>query len=227
MMFVEQDQQMIKGSLNQQAYTLLRESIASLQLKPGVSVSENGLAEQLGMSRSPIRQALKQLEHDGLVVTLPQRGTMITKLHEKDSRDAVAMRILLESWAVEQMKLQQSHPDVHQLSHLLDYQAEAAAAGEYNRFLQVDSQFHASIIAGAGNGAAVDLFNQVNVSILRVRAWTLRRLKDLEAGVKEHRSIYQAIVDMDWDRVNQLLMDADNELLRAVTDMKATEPDLF
>lgn len=226
-MYVEQDQQMVKGSLNQQAYTVLREWIASLRLKPGTAVSENGLAEQLGMSRSPIRQALKQLEHDGLVVTLPQRGTMITKLHEKDARDAVAMRILLESWAVEQMRLQQLHPDEHQLARLLDHQAEAATAGEYNRFLEVDSQFHACIIAGAGNGKAVDLFDQVNVSILRVRAWTLRRLKNLADGVREHRGIYEAIEATDWERVNRLLMEADDELLRAISDMKATEPDLF
>jgi DNA-binding GntR family transcriptional regulator len=110
---------------------------------------------------------------------------------------------------------------------LLDHQAEAATAGEYNRFLEVDSQFHACIIAGAGNGKAVDLFDQVNVSILRVRAWTLRRLKNLADGVREHRGIYEAIEATDWERVNQLLMEADDELLRAISDMKATEPDLF
>lgn len=214
-------------SLTEQAYEAIREAIASLRLLPGEAISENSLADQLGISRSPTRQALKLLEHEGLVVTQPQRGTYVTKLNEQEAADAVVMRKLLESWALDEMSAKALMPNLSVLESLLHAQEHAADQRQYMAFLDLDTRFHAEILAGAGNRKAVDLFHMLNTTILRVRSWTLLRPKNLGAGPKEHRAIYEAIAATDWDTVRKLLLGNDDELLAAITHMKRDEPDLF
>lgn len=214
-------------SLTEQAYEAIREAIASLQLVPGQAISENSLAEQLGISRSPTRQALKLLEHEGLVVTQPQRGTYVTKLNEQEAADAVVMRKLLESWALDEMNTKALMPDLEALDGLLREQELAADRRQYMAFLDLDTRFHAEILAGAGNRKAVDLFHMLNTTILRVRSWTLLRPKPLSAGPEEHRVIYKAIATADWSAARKLLLGNDDELLEAIARMKRDEPDLF
>jgi DNA-binding GntR family transcriptional regulator len=213
--------------LAQQAYQMIFESIASLEYEPGQLLSENTLAHELGMSRSPIRQALKMLEQEGLVTTLPQRGTLISKLDEKEAHDAVVVRRLLEEWALDEMRGGGVRPDIQRLSDLLQAQERACAAGEYGLFLELDTAFHEEILAATGNGKAREVLRQLNICLLRLRTWTIRRNKSLHESVREHRAIFQAIIDSDWDRATALILAAGDELMRAIGDMKREKPAYF
>ncbi len=211
----------------QQAYRMMREAIASLEVQPGDILSENVLAKKLGMSRSPVRQALKWLEHDGLLATMPQRGTVVSKLDEFEVRDAVVIRRVLENWGLQEMQTNGRRPDLSELESLLAAQERASAAGEFYTFLELDTLFHEEILAGAGNRKAREVLRQINVGLLCVRSWTIRRWKTLTSGVDEHRRIYEALRQQAWDKVVDLVLAADDELVEAIVDMKKQKPEFF
>ena len=214
--------------LSERTLHVIKEAIVSLQLPPGAHISESFLSGRLKASRTPIRAALKRLEREGLVRTAPQRGTFVTKLREREVRDAAVMRRLLESWALVEMQRIASFPDLRQLDDLLERQARAVEAKSYNQFLHWDTEFHKAILAAARNLKLLDLYESVNLSILRVRAWLImERPKALETALAEHRTMYRTIAERRWDLLQQLMLASDDEFLVGVSKMREAHPEYF
>jgi len=215
-------------SLSEQVLQVLKEAIVSLQLEPGAPISETYLTEWLRASRTPIRQALKQLESEGLALSLPQRGTFVTKLRQKELRDAAVMRRLLENWALLEMQRIGESPDLDRLNALLEHQQAAVEERSYYRFLHWDTEFHKEILRAAHNGKLLELYEHVNVTILRVRAWMIQSLPQaLGTSLAEHRTMFQVIRERQWDQLSQLMLGSADEFLLGVTNMAAAHPEYF
>lgn len=214
--------------LAEQVLKILREAIVSLRLYPGQALSESSLATELGASRTPIRHALKFLESEGLVYSLPQRSTYVTRLREKEVWDAAIMRRLLERWALREMRRNKATPNLQVLDDLIESQRKAVESDSFSQFLYWDTEFHKAILDGAGNEKLLQMYDVVNSSIMRVRAWTmLERKGKLHSGLHEHQAMVAAIKDADWRRLSQLILDANQGLLAAVKSMKRAHPEYF
>lgn len=211
--------------LADRAYATLEEAIVSLTLLPGTALSENALADRLGISRSPIRQALRLLEHQGLVDILPQRGTYVSRIDCQEAIEVLQMRTLIENWAINELEGHGARPDLEKLRGLLAKQAQAVEAGQYSLFLSYDSDFHSEIILAAGNRTAASMFAQLNLKVSRIRTWSLRRMKTFDRGVVEHRAILDGVERADWVEVRRLLTAATDELIDAVREIEQAEPD--
>jgi DNA-binding GntR family transcriptional regulator len=137
--------------LRTRAAAVLREAIVGGHLLPGTRLVEVQMAEQLGVSRGTLRQALRELEHAGLVISSPYRGTYVAALTPHGLRDAYEVRGLLEGFAATQIPTESLSEVVAVLRDRLEAMRQALAAGRAAEVAAIDIEFHAPICAAMGN----------------------------------------------------------------------------
>ena len=149
-----------------QVYAALREAIVSAELEPGRKLSENELAELLGVSRTPVREALARLRDDRLVAIVPQLGTFVTLISDEAIADAAFVREALECSAIRLATERATPAQLEELQANLAAQERAEQEGDVDAFDALDASLHRSlcelsgrdieILCASGNGAAVE-----------------------------------------------------------------------
>lgn len=180
------------------AYALrtLRDKIISLELAPGSLISENELAAQMGLSRTPVREAFIKLAELKLLQVLPQRGSMVTLLDYDLVEEAQFMRETLESAMVERCCQQGIQAEERMaLEENLHLQA-LNQQGNPRRFLELDDAFHRGLFAATNLLEVHKLMNSITVHFDRVRALALFTARELKL-VEDHRAIFDAVLRGD------------------------------
>jgi DNA-binding GntR family transcriptional regulator len=183
------------GSAADRAYGLTRNAILDLTFPPGSTITETALAAQIGASRTPIRQALQRLEHEGLVRVFPQRGTVVAPLDLQGFREALFIRVSLESAAAAEAARKAGRNDAARLADQVEAQRRAVARGEDADFFQLNDLFHRNIMAIAAIPNVWAAVQAVKVHLDRFRAAHLA-LTDrypLAPVVEEHAALVDAI----------------------------------
>lgn len=137
----------IKGSLAERTYDTLRNAITNLELLPGEPLTEEGISEQLGVSRTPIRSALNRLQREGLVDVLPGKGSVVAELKQQEVIDLFHLRVALERLAIE-LAVEKCHEDnIRILGEILKRQLMACTSDlkDPRRFMLTDLEFHSYI----------------------------------------------------------------------------------
>lgn len=179
----------------------LREAILKGDLKPGERLMEIQLAEKLGVSRTPIREAIRMLEQEGLAVTMPRKGAEVAKMTLKDMEDVLEIREALDELAV---KVACTRISEEQLLRLKDTTArfeESTTTGNVKRIAEEDVAFHDIIYEATGNPKLVNLLNNLREQIYRYRVEYLKDSSTYPALVREHRVIVEALEAKDEQRV--------------------------
>lgn len=179
-----------------QAYSEIKRRILDLTFRPGELLSETRLANDFGLSRTPVREALKRLETDGLVDVLPQQGTFVSPIRRELVRDAQFARSALECALVEDAARLRSDEDVRQLLFNLEGQERAAAAADFALLYRLDEEMHARLAAAAGRPAIWDLVADIKIHMDRVRKLTLKP-DHAPRLIAQHRAIVDAVVARD------------------------------
>src|SRR5690625_1562354 len=183
--------------LSQQAYFRLRDRIVTLALPPGSLVNERELAEELGLGRTPIRDALRRLADDGLVEVYPRRGIYVGPIDVGDLGAISEIRVELEGF-VARLAAQRHQPsDRHHLEALRAELASPSAALAQLAFIHLDQRIHRLIYRLARNPLLEVSLDRYYVLALRLWFLALERLHQLEAAVDEHQQLLSAIVDAD------------------------------
>ncbi|MCL4545342.1 MAG: GntR family transcriptional regulator, partial [Chloroflexi bacterium] len=154
--------------LRRDAYDALREAILLGRLQPGQRVVEAEIARHMGISRGPIREAIRQLEQDGLLEYHPRRGAVVSTLSRERIVDAYTVRAALEGLAAKLASQSLTAAGVARLAQLLDTMRVCAQQEDSDRLLQADVQFHESICELSGNRVLLRLWMSVGP-----HAWTL------------------------------------------------------
>lgn len=180
------------------AYDRLKEEILSCQLPPGFQAPEPDIAGRLGMSRTPVREALIRLEADGLVELIPRRGARILGLSPRDFADIYELLLILEPAVVERLASQPMDPlHLEKLEACLQDMEQAAESGALDDWLAADDHFHLMLAKFSGNsrleGFVKGLLNQVR----RGRLVLLRLRKKPVGSVQAHRDLLSAILSGD------------------------------
>jgi len=205
-------------SRSSEAYSRLRERITTGQLAPGSVVSEAALAKDLGLSRTPIGEALRRLSHEGLVEQVPRYGTIVREVSSNELVELFEIREALEGMAASKAAERISSEALGELGSLCDsIESEVASAtqacsqrldGEsLRRFLAADMAFHMLIIASAGNRRLTDLIeNTRSISSMFNARRGEHSVERIRNANNAHRSIVEALSARDADAAQRLVV---------------------
>jgi DNA-binding GntR family transcriptional regulator len=179
-------------TLWQRVYDYLREEILADRLTPGTLLSEVALAQSLGISRGPIREALGRLASEGLVTIRPRRGAVVRELSSEEFVEAYQLREALETMAVRLAVPKLGPEHVEELQRLTDEMAAHAERGDLGGFFDANTAFHRRFFEIAGNRMLDEVYRQLGDRIDRYRLRSLELRGNLQRSVVEHRAILRA-----------------------------------
>jgi DNA-binding GntR family transcriptional regulator len=183
----------------------VREMILNGDLAPGAPLVEITLASSLGVSRAPVREALRILSLDGLVETVPYRGTTVRGLSRRDVEGLHEIRTLHEGFAIRRIVRAGRHGDLGDLSALCDEMDRIALGGDLRALNLVDERFHRSLIERAEHDLLTSFWRTIAMQVRQVMAMRNRRIADAGVIAANHRRILETIVAGDADGAALLL----------------------
>lgn len=175
----------------------IREAIINGTLKPRERLMEIQLAEDLGVSRTPVREALRKLEMEGFIVMVPRKGAYVADLTFKDIADVFEIRSALEGLAASLAAERITDEELEDMERLLVQKAEAIANNDLEKLVIVDTKFHDAIYKASRNERLSIIINNLREQIQRFRATTLAYPGRMEASLYEHRGIMEALQSRD------------------------------
>ena len=173
-------------------YNTLREAILKGELKPGERLMELQLASKLGVSRTPIREAIRMLELEGLAVTIPRKGAEVAKMTVKDMEDVLEVREALDELAAKIACNKITEEQLQTLSKVKDAFEESTKTTDIKQIAMYDEKFHDVIYESTGNVRLVNLLNNLREQIYRYRVEYLKNVEVYPRLIEEHETILGA-----------------------------------
>ncbi|MCD8250203.1 MAG: GntR family transcriptional regulator [Lachnospiraceae bacterium] len=186
--------QKIISTISGQVYELLKQDICEGKYAPGQWLQEKELAEQFSVSRSPVREALKQLSDDGLVVNVPNKGVFVRKFTEKDILEIYDLRVMMESYAIQKITELMNENIKTQLAACLERLEEAYRKKDHSLYTKEDMKLHDQIIKLSGNDLLALTYERVHMMIHQFRAYSLMDQTRFDESIAEHRSLVNYIL---------------------------------
>jgi len=187
--------------------SLLRQAIMTGELPPGTRLIEVELARQLGVSRGPIREAMRILETEGLLENNPGRGTSVTQFSEKDIREVYTLRCVLEQEAILRAAIHGNEEDLEKLQKTLDALFEAAQEGNLSKVTELDFQFHTEIWEMADHQLLAQVLQSLTTQIRMFLAVQTHLYVDLAEGISDHQKLLDALKNNDGETGAQIMKD--------------------
>lgn len=198
-------------------FNTLRQSILKGTLKPGQRLMEIHLAKQLGVSRTPVREAIRKLELEGLVVTLPRKGAEVAQITEKDLKDVVEVRCALETLAVELACRRITTAQIVQLKETVKEFEHVMKNGDVTVLAEIDEKFHDIIFAATENQRLMQMINNLREQMYRYRLEHLKDVKEHELLIKEHELIISALQKKDIQKAKETMIHHINKQIGSVS----------
>lgn len=174
-------------------FNTLRQAIITGEFAPGERLMEIALANRLGVSRTPVREAIRKLELEGLVVMIPRKGAEVARITEKDLRDVLEVRTSLEELAAELAAERMNEESKENIEKALKEFEKAIESGDNAAIADSDMDFHDTIFDATGNARLIQILNNLREQMYRYR---LEYIKDTEyhaALLKEHKELAKAM----------------------------------
>lgn len=194
-------------SIREQTLDTLREAILTGELKPGDTLTEMDLSKQLGVSRAPIREALRILNSEGLVETIPYHGTTVRRLTRVDIEELYSMRVLLETFAVEQIIQANDEEHIPTLMNFVDRMEKAGKANNLKLVNEIDRDFHDTLIEMSGHSLLMSMWQMVAMKVRQVMALRNQQNTDLTQIARNHLPLLDAMQKGDLDQTKALLQE--------------------
>ena len=186
--------------LYQQIYDIIKRSILAGELKPGEKVNVSQLAEKYNISRTPLREALRQLQIEGLLVQ-DHLGLSVVKLEESDFNDLYECRLMLEPTITGLILKTITDKELEEIKIILVDAERAFEEGNHLQLLELNAQFHDRLLEASPNKRALHLLQQVRSFLLLYRANILKNNEHNREILKEHRQILNALIARDEESV--------------------------
>lgn len=204
-------------------FNTLRQAILRGELQPGERLLEIHLANQLGVSRTPIREAIRKLELDGLVVMIPRKGAVVAEITEKSLRDVLEVRRALEALAVRLACEKIRDEEIEELKVAAKEFENALKDGDVTIYAEADVKFHDIIYRTTDNQRLIQLLYNLREQMYRYRVEYLKRDDSHETLLEEHQYIVNMLEKRDEEHaVEAVCAHIDNQVT-AVTDTIRTK----
>jgi DNA-binding GntR family transcriptional regulator len=196
------DQYSLRGKI----YSTLRENILSGKYFAGESLIEKRLAEELNVSRTPIREAIRQLELEGLVESIPNKGATVKGISKKDMEDIYRIRMVLEGlaarWAIEQI----TDEEIKKLTEAYDLMEFYTGKEDINAISKLNTEFHDVIYAATKSTVLQHILKDFQIYVKWARHESLSSLGRKETALKEHYDILKAFKERNSENAEKYLI---------------------
>ncbi len=201
-------------------FRTLRQSILTGELKPGERLMEIHLADKLGVSRTPIREAIRQLELEGLVVMLPRRGAQVAHITEKSMSDVLEVRLALDELAVKLACERITDEEIECLREACLKFEEAVDSADIRNITSADVAFHDIIFKASRNKRLVQMVNNLAEQMYRYRFEYIKDDSGWQSLITEHRMITDAIAMRDPElsarAIHVHIKNQENSIIRTI-----------
>lgn len=205
-----------KYSLRGRVFRKLREDILNGKYRENDELKEAAIAEELGVSRTPVREAFRQLELEGLIRIVPNKGAYVTGISVADVADIYEIRSLLEGlcarWATKKITKER----IEALEEIILLSEFHLDKGHYDQLIELDNRFHMSLYEACESKMLIHLLKDFHQYVQKQRQQTLSNHERSAAAVAEHKSIMEAIRDGNAQLAEKL---ADEHICNAYTNM--------
>lgn len=181
----------------------LRKAIVEGSLKPGQRLMEVQLAEQLGVSRTPVREAIRKLELEGFVIMLPRKGAYVADMSVKDIIDVLEVRSALEGLAANLAAERMDNKEKERLKEAAKSLNESMEHGDLDEILRKDVEFHQCIFEAAGNKKLTQVINSLWEQVYRFRAGYMSDHSAMKGIREEHAHLINAITSGDGEKASK------------------------
>ena len=197
----------MRDSASARAYHWTRERVLDGTFPGGTMLSEGEVSERVGVSRTPVREAFLRLAAEGVLQLFPKRGALVTSMSERDVRDVLEARLLVEPWAAAEAARQGDREDlVASLAQHVDHLRERGEAGDVVGYQEADRAFHEAIVTATGNALLIGFYRTLRDRQLRIGAVANSAVKGRAATIlAEHLAIMRAIEKGDADGVGEMV----------------------
>ncbi len=207
-------------------FKTLREAILRGDLKPGERLMELQLASKLGVSRTPIREAIRMLEQEGLAVTIPRRGAEVAKMTVKDMQDVLEVRDALDELAVQIACERINEEQLEQLRKAKEAFETCTKGQDVKKIAAADVQFHDVIYDATENPKLVSILNNLREQVYRYRVEYLKNTENYPVLIQEHEAIWESLKARDKSRATMVMHEHVKNQAVAVTAMIQNQSDL-
>lgn len=201
-------------------FNTLRQAILTGELKPGERLLEIHLADKLGVSRTPVREAIRQLEQEGLVVMMPRKGAQVAHITEKSMSDVLEIRLALDEFAAELACERITDDELQELEGACKAFEKAIATGDIRNITTADINFHNIIFTSCRNPRLSQIVNNLAEQMYRYRFEYIKDASGWQSLITEHRMITDAIskrdVNMAKSAIHVHIKNQENSIIRLI-----------
>lgn len=192
--------------LREIVFESMRDAILSGVLEPGERLMEIQLAEEMGVSRTPVREAIRKLELENFVVMIPRKGAYVAGVSSKDVADVFEIRSALEGLAAGLAAERITEDELEQMERVLFYRANAEGEMDLEQIVKSDTDFHALVYSASRNERLIQILANLREQIQRFRATSLAVPGRNKLALEEHRMIVEALRKHDSEEAQSLAM---------------------
>lgn len=190
--------------LSEIVFETLRDAIISQVLTPGQRLMEIQLAEEMGVSRTPVREAIRKLELEGFIVMIPRKGAYVAEISLQDIREVFELRGALEVLAVSLASQRITEEELEELNSCVLKEAEQTKANNLKSIIEIDAQFHSVLYKAARNKRLLQIINNLQEQLHRFRSASLASPGRDKIALEEHKQIIAALSKRDEEEVKKL-----------------------
>jgi DNA-binding GntR family transcriptional regulator len=194
-----------RKSFREEVYESLRRSILHGDLKPGERLIEEQIARQIGISRTPVREAFHKLEQEELVVRLPKKGFAVREFTQADVEEIFGIRAALESYAASLATLHIPTERIEALERNLGETKRAMEEGDYDRVIRLHTDFHNMLYKACKSKKLLDMINNYSDYFYRYRPALVHSDSGFQSSLEDHHEMLEAMKKRDPHRVERLV----------------------
>ena len=198
------------ASLKRQAYTALKSAIAAMDVyrsRAEIRLDERRLAQDFGISRTPVREAMAQLEREGFVRSEPRRGVYVVRKSKREVIELITVWAALESMAARLITEHASDQEIASLRQMFATFDDGAVRAHLDEYSQLNIEFHQTIIRMSGNAALINVAENLFTHMRMIRRKTIGEKDRADRSIRDHMSIIEALEARDTLRAETLVRD--------------------
>lgn len=224
---LEIDIDSLDGPLGQRVYTALRDKILTMSFEPGMVLRKGALCDQLGVSRSPVTEALNRLSSEGLVDIIPQSATRVSQFSMFELREESFLREAVEVAAVTKVAQDRTDEQLTKLSRNIRLQSLLVEDEDFQGFFEADLEFHELILGFTGFPKVAITAGQLSLQLRRARMLILPEKGRPDEAVAEHQAILAAIKSCDPEAARSAMSLHLQQLITRVEPLERQHPEFF
>lgn len=194
-------------SSKQKVYRYVKDAIISLSIRPGDMLFERDIAQSLGVSRTPVREALQELQDEGWLAVMPRKGTVVRPLSRVEIDEVMQMRSVVGAAGITLSAGRIGAGDLAFLKSLIARQEDAALCGDYPKFVSADMALHVAMVRLSGNRRLIAVAEDLLDNFRRIAIESLQQDRGLDLIIDDHKAIVGALEQENRDEARRLLVE--------------------